>query len=387
MKIFVFEYVSAGGLGETPLLTEGYAMLKSICSNLSSAGHEVHTLLCPKIGKLGLRPPADKIETYFSLDDVKKILPHVDACIPIAPDNLLYDLTKMIEAKTSLIGCPSKSILSCSNKDETYRIVSKMSRYFEVPDYATLPLEVDPVLEYCNEIGFPVVIKPVDGAGCEGISVVDSKEGVPGAIKKVSDVSTAKKLIAQEFCEGEHMSCSIICSKSRVLPISMNSQRINISGSNISYLGGISPHPCVHQEGIFEESKTIAQKLELFGFVGMDLLLSGDKIYFMEINPRVTTSFIALSNVIQMGELLVGCLEDALPPSINLHGFGSVIIFPLKRSCVVEYEKILQIPEVISPPFSEEGKILASIKSSSLYGIVDEINALQKKLREIGAVC
>ncbi|MDD2778019.1 MAG: ATP-grasp domain-containing protein [Methanocellales archaeon] len=387
MKIFVFEYVSAGGLGETPLLTEGYAMLKSICGSLSSAGHEVHTLLCPKISKLGIRPPADKIETYFSLQDVEKILPHVDACIPIAPDNLLYDLTKMIEAKTSIIGCPSKSILSCSNKDETYRIISKMSRYFEVPDYAALPLEVYPVLEYCNEIGFPVVIKPVDGAGCEGISVVDSKEGLEGAIKKVSDVSMAKKLIAQKFCEGEPMSCSLICSQSRVLPISMNSQRIKISGSNISYLGGISPYPCAHQEEIFEESKAIAQKLELFGFVGMDLLVSGDRIYFMEINPRVTTSFIALSNVMQMGELLVDCLEDALPSSVNLNGFGSVAIFPLKRSCAVGYEKILQIPEVISPPFSEKCKVLASVKSSSLYGILDKINAVQKKLREIGAIC
>ena len=386
MKIFVFEYASAGVLGATPLLTEGYAMLKSVCSSLSAAGHEVHTFLFPEINELGIRPPADKIETYSSMHDTEKILSHVDACIPIAPDNLLYDLTRMIEAKTSLIGCPSKSILSCSNKDETYKIVSEISKYFDVPEYETLPLENDPVIEYCSEIGFPVVIKPVDGSGCEGINVIDSKEGIPDAIKKESDVSMAKKLIAQKFCEGEHMSCSIICSKSRVLPLSMNSQRIKISG-NISYQGGISPYPCVHKEEIFEESKNIAQKLELFGFAGIDLLVSGDKIYFMEINPRVTTSFIALSSVMRMGELLVSCVEDNLPSSVNLNGFGSVAIFPLKRGYDLEYKKILQIPEVISPPFSEEGTTLISVKSPSLYGIVDEINVVQKKLREIGLLC
>lgn len=386
MKIFVFEYASAGVLGETPLMTEGYAMLKSICSSLSSAGHEVHTLLCPKISKLGIRPPADKIETYSSMHDAKKILSHVDACIPIAPDNLLYDLTKMIEAKTSVIGCPSKSVLSCSNKDETYKIVSEISKYFEVPEYEVLPLKNDPVIEYCSEIGFPVVIKPVDGAGCEGISVLYSKEGIPAAVKKVSDVSMAKKLIAQKFCEGEHMSCSILCSTSRVLPLSINSQRIKISG-NISYLGGISPYPCEHKDEIFEESKNMARKLELFGFVGIDFLVSGNKIYFMEINPRITTSFIALSNVIQMGELLVSCVEDDLPSPVNLNGFGSVVIFPLKRAYDLEYKKILQIPEVISPPFSEEGSLLASVKSSSLYGIADEINVVQKKLREVGLLC
>lgn len=386
MKIFVFEYASAGVLGNTPLLTEGYAMLKSVCSSLSAAGHEVHTFLFPEITKVGIRPPADNIETYSSMHDAEKILSHVDACIPIAPDNLLYDLTRMIEAKTSLIGCPSKSILSCSNKDETYKIVSKISKYFDVPEYEILPLENDTVIEYCSEIGFPVVIKPVDGAGCEGISVIDSKEGIPDAIKKVSDISMAKKLIAQKFCEGEHMSCSIICSKSSVLPLSMNSQRIKISG-NISYLGGISPYPCVHKEEIFEESKNIAQKLELFGFAGIDLLVSGDKIYFMEINPRVTTSFIALSNVMRTGELLVSCVEDSLPSSVNLNGFGSVVIFPLKRGYDLEYKKILQIPEVISPPFSEEATTLISVKSPSLYGIVDEINVVQKKLRELGLLC
>jgi len=47
MKIFVFEYASAGLLGATPLLTEGYAMLKSVCRGLSAAGHEVHTFLFP----------------------------------------------------------------------------------------------------------------------------------------------------------------------------------------------------------------------------------------------------------------------------------------------------------------------------------------------------
>jgi hypothetical protein len=166
----------------------------------------------------------------------------------------------------------------------------------------------------------------------------------------------------------------------------MNSQRIKISG-NISYLGGISPYPCVHKEEIFEESQNIAQKLELFGFAGIDLLVSGDKIYFMEINPRITTSFIALSNVMRTGELLVSCVEDNLPSSINLDGFGSVLIFPLKGSYDLEYKKILQIPEVISPPFSEEGKVLISVKSPSLYGILDEINVVQKKLRELGLLC
>ena len=384
MKIFVFEYVSAGGLGDTRLLTEGYAMLKSVCGSLSAAGHEVYTLLCPRISKLGIRPPADKIETRSSPWDMEKILPHVDACIPIAPDDVLYDLTRMIETDTMLIGSPSKSVSSCSNKDVTYKFVSRMSRYFEVPEYESLPLEADPIIEYCNEMGFPVVIKPVDGTGCEGISVIESKEEIPDAVKKVSDVSMAKELIAQKFCEGEHMSCSIICSKSRVLPISMNSQRIRIS-SRISYLGGISPYPCVHKEEIFEESKRIVQKLGLFGFVGIDLVVSGDRIYFMEINPRVTTSFIALSNVTRTGELLIDCIEDRLPSAISLHGFGSVVIFPSKYA--IEYEKLLQIPEVISPPFSDDGKVLISVQSPSLSGITDEINVVQKKLRKVRLVC
>ncbi|MDI6889113.1 MAG: ATP-grasp domain-containing protein [Methanocellales archaeon] len=394
MKIFVFEYASAGGADKTHLLTEGYGMLRSVCDSLSSAGHEVHTLLDPRISKLGIKPPADKVEICSSPWEMERVLSHVDACVPIAPDSVLYDITKMIEAETSLIGCSPKSVSSCSNKNETYELVSNMAKHFDVPEYESLPLDVDAVMGYCDKIGFPVVIKPIDGAGCDGISMIGSNEKIPDAIKKVSEASKASELIVQKFCEGRHMSCSIICSKSHVLPVSINSQRIEIA-EKIRYLGGVSPHPSAHKEEIFEESRRIAKKLRLFGFVGIDLVVSRDKIFFMEINPRITTPFIALSGITQLGELLIDCLDDSLPSTINLRGFGAVAILPLKKGCAhIEYKKLQQIPRLISPPFpmgnrfiQDASKVLISVHDQSLSGIANEIDGVKKKLLKAGITC
>jgi len=394
VKIFVFEYASAGGADKTHLLTEGYGMLRSVCDSLSSAGHEVHTLLDSRISELGIRPPADKIEVCSSPWEMERALSHVDACVPIAPDSVLYDITRIIESETSLIGCSPKAVSSCSNKNETYELVSSMAKHFDVPEYRSLPLDADAVMGYCDEVGFPVVIKPIDGTGCDGISVIDSNEKIPDAVKRVSEVSGANELIVQKFCEGEHMSCSIICSKSHVLPISINSQRIEIA-DGIRYLGGISPYPSAYKEKIFEESRRIAQKLRLFGFVGMDFVVSGDGIFFMEINPRVTSPFIALSGITQPGELLVGCLDDSLPSTINLRGFGAVAILPLRKSCApIEYEKLQQIPGLISPPFpagnrfvQDGGGVLVSVHNQNLSGIANEVDGVKKKLLKAGITC
>lgn len=60
------------------------------------------------------------------------------------------------------------------------------------------------------------------------------------------------------------------------------------------------------------------------GYVGVDLLLdeAHEEIYILEINPRLTTSYVALRRLLNfnLGEAIIDAVNGELPAKIELEG-------------------------------------------------------------------
>jgi predicted ATP-grasp superfamily ATP-dependent carboligase len=286
MKILVAEYAVGAGIDEYML--EGRAMLGTLVRSFVACGHEV---LYPSAGTIidtGTAVKTDGFEkTLISLS--KKC----DAGLVIAPDELLGDLTEIIEENTTNLGCPSDSVRLCSDKLESTRKLAGEN----IP----VPLTIGE-----GEFNGDFVIKPRFGCASEGIQ--RSKKGV-----------LKDGFIATEFINGEHLSVSLIIGKTQLF-LTVNRQLIKI-GDTLSYEGGMVPYLCDREKEIVDIAKKTTNVLGCHGYVGVDIVLA-DKPYVVDVNPRPTTSLIGITRVMktQIGDLIIKSAFGELPKNIEVEG-------------------------------------------------------------------
>lgn len=137
----------------------------------------------------------------------------------------------------------------------------------------------------------PVIVKPVDGCGSQGVRLIRNAE-------ELASANTAAGLRVEEFVPGLAASVSVLCGAGGNYALPACEQRLSDDGC-FYYLGGRLP--------LAHELDQRARRLALraigalpatVGYVGVDLVLgaeadgSGDRV--IEINPRLTTSYVGL---------------------------------------------------------------------------------------------
>ncbi len=286
MKIMVAEYAVGAGVPE--FILEGRAMLGALLRSFIACGHEV---LYPSSGMVleaGTAVTAGRFENAL-----EKISKECDAGLVIAPDEMLGDLTQLVEENTINLGCPSHAVRLCADKLECTRVLEKEN----------IPV---PETKGSGEYNGDYVIKPRFGCACEGIH-----KSSAGILKE--------GFIATEFIKGEHLSASIITGKTQ-LPLTVNRQLIEMN-DEISYEGGIVPYYCDRNNEIIAVAKKTVKALGCRGYAGVDIVL-GDMPYVVDVNPRPTTSIIGISRVMkeEIADLMLRACFGELPDQVKVIG-------------------------------------------------------------------
>ena len=172
-----------------------------------------------------------------------------------------------------------------------------------------------------DDLGFPLIYKPVDGAGAFETYLVDS----PIALAERRRNSGGECML-QEFIEGEPLSASyLIDREGGAHLVSVGRQRIRIEAGTVRYRGGEIPYSgTVDLEPI---EAAIAAVPGLRGFIGVDFIADPrtGKSTVIEINPRATTSCVGLCARLPAGLLACAWLAACEGSSArNSHLFESV---------------------------------------------------------------
>jgi predicted ATP-grasp superfamily ATP-dependent carboligase len=369
LKVIVYEHISGGGYAGQPIppgvLSEGFGMLRSIVSDFKAAGHEVTVLLDARISKLNPPIAVDCAVPVFYPQEPKKFLVNVakinDAVYVVAPETgqTLQSLVELVEqtGKVSL-NCESGAIQKVADKTVLYEILNKNG----LPTPKALVLNVaDDLAEVKraieSKLSFPMVFKPMDGVSCGGLSVVKGDAQVEKAVAKIKSESVGKRFIIQEFVEGEAASVSLLSARGKALAISLNKQNVKIAMPETvsSYEGGTVPfnHP-LKQEAFAMAQKVVESFSGLRGYVGVDLVLTKDKPFVVDVNPRLTTSYVGLCKIanFNVAQALVNAvLKSELPAKPESHGFACFSKVETPKPTISAFQKAAQISEVISPPF------------------------------------
>ena len=302
MQIFLYEWITGGGLmdhhGPLPdsLLRQGKAMVEALAEDASRI-ESLNAVMLRDIRVHSLVGRGAEIIDIDSLaahhNEFDRLATESDLTIIIAPetDNILFELAQRAESLEARLVSPSSQVIKLAgNKQKT----AERLKAADVP----IPngLELQPEQRLPEEFTYPAVLKPVLGAGSEDTVVVNNHLDMPPAYAWPRRLET--------FVPGKAVSVAFLCSPSgNHLALPPTEQRLTSDG-HLHYLGGELPLP----RGLADRAAALASCaigiLEIpIGYVGVDLVLGNDpdgsQDFVIEINPRLSTSYIGLRHAVQ----------------------------------------------------------------------------------------
>jgi predicted ATP-grasp superfamily ATP-dependent carboligase len=301
MQVFVYEYCCAGRPGAAALQAEGRAMLAAVVEDLGRLpGVEAVTL-----------PPArpDTEERAFRM-----LARGADWSLVIAPecDGLLAERCRWVEEEGGrLLGPSSAAVWLTGDKLE-------LAHHLLARDVPT-----PPSLSWrgASPFAFPVVCKPRCGAGSQATFLVRDDSELSSCVDQARAEGWEGEMIVQPYVPGRAASVALLTGPGKRVALPAAEQLLSDDG-RFHYQGGRLALPADLNRRAQRLAGRAAAAVEgLCGYVGVDLVLGeaagggGDRV--LEINPRLTTSYVGLRALARfnLAEALLAAAAGApLPP-------------------------------------------------------------------------
>ena len=335
MRLLIFEWCCSGGLAGPDaggmidanddvdaLAREGRAMFHAIVADaLRDGGFEVMALvdeslpikLPPAVRRIVV-PHGGEIETLVATAR------GADATVVVAPETagVLAARVTSVRAVGGVVLAPSDPVIRlAADKQATIAALAAAG----VPVPAGRALAAGEAWPECFRL--PAVRKARESVGCVGLTVVRPGDPLPAA--------SAGATRLEALAEGAPVGVSCVMGPGRIWPLAAMRQRFS-PGPHPSYLGSDAVLEKLHQgRAALLAVRAIAAlvrcdpRVTQAGWVGVDMILGArddgldDRV--LEVNPRLTTSFVGLSSG-RSGSLVraivaaaAGCEVKALDPS------------------------------------------------------------------------
>ena len=312
MRIFVFEYVTGGGfLGRAlplELVQEGELIVYALLRDLTELdGVEIVTLRDSRLLPLDL--PVTVRTLYHSRELVRHLrrgLHECDAVWPIAPesDGELERLSRAVqEHRCTLIGSRPEAVALAASKLATIRRLAAHGIPV-VPSWSSAEVRAGAALPEP-----PWVVKPDDGVGCVGTHIVRGREEL---LAVLAEECTSADLVVQPYLVGTHASLSVVAGDASCQLLSCNSQRMVVVNDAFRLAGCVVNGVQSDRAGLEQLARAVAGAIPgLWGYFGIDLILTADGARVLEVNPRLTTSFAGVSRAlgVNVAAMVLGLLR------------------------------------------------------------------------------
>ncbi|MBS0208450.1 MAG: ATP-grasp domain-containing protein [Planctomycetes bacterium] len=307
MQILLFEYLTGGGLwldGDHPPSTswvaEGRAMLQAAAADFVAAGHAVTVLADAR------RETAIEFAQLIPVtsaavlrDRLAELAPRIDWCLVDAPETSgrLLAARQLVEsAGGRCLGSSPATITLAGDK----HLLAEHLRAKGVP--TTSGLRVPAGGAWPTGFPMPAVIKPCDGAGSMDVRLIRDR----GELSRIEPPGIDTRI--EVFQPGQAASIAFLCGPQGDVSLEPCAQNLRLASCGddwpgieqpFSYLGGSLPLPAP----LAARARTLGQRAVAtlpprLGYLGVDLILGsandGRDDVVVEVNPRLTTSYIGL---------------------------------------------------------------------------------------------
>ncbi len=305
MKIYLFEYVTGGGFAgralPVSLAREADLMVRTLAGELLELpGIQLRLSRDSRLPAVQGAEPFPCLPGEDLAAHVARGVAWADAVWPTAPETggVLEGLaaTVLHEGKL-LLGCRPEAIRVAASKRGTAQALARAG-VATIPAFGTG--------DTIPPLPGPWVVKPDDGAGCEGIRLLS------GWREARETIAGSDSLLAQPWVEGDPASLSLLCTPDGAHLLAANRQRIRLDRDRL-VLNGVQVNAFPGTSGSLGAlgGQVVRAIPGLWGYAGVDFIFTARGPVVVEVNPRLTTSYCGLRSAlgVNVAAAVLGLLE------------------------------------------------------------------------------
>lgn len=298
MTILVVEYITGGGLATeslpVELAREGEVIVNAKLKDLANRSLMLlrdwrlpAPAALPRCQAAELMPVRDFARAW------QAALAQAEMVWLTAPETggVLMELScQVLAAGKKLLGASPQAVRLAGDKLATLGILMQAGVEC-VPGWL--------IKDFTAQVPPPWVVKPRDGVGCEGAALV----------KDWGELACfPEDFLLQPWVAGEPMSLSVLFAGGEAVLLSVNRQVVQNREGGFALLGcevNVSPHLDGYLQALCQRIASAVPGL--WGYAGVDFIMTATGARVLEINPRLTLSYAGLSEALgrSVGEWIV----------------------------------------------------------------------------------
>jgi predicted ATP-grasp superfamily ATP-dependent carboligase len=330
MRIFLYEFTCSPvhDLHQAwqPLRAEGRAMLAALSADFKRVpGVEVITLP----SQTSPQPGADDDHLDGQEEAIFRRLARLaDYTLVVAPesDGILRTRCRWVEdAGGRLLGPSSVAVELAGDK----LALAEHLRGHGVPTPSTWAWR----LPGPPGLRFPAVWKPRDGTGSQATFLAATPQELAACAARARDEGWRGRAVVQPFAPGRPASVAFLIGPAATLALPPASQALSGDG-RFHYRGGTVPlPPALAERAVRVGRQAVGAVPGLRGYVGVDVVLGepadGSADWVIEVNPRLTTSYVGLRALAQgnLAEVMLRAVQGQPVPALPWRD-GAVHFYP-----------------------------------------------------------
>lgn len=277
-------------------------------------------------------------------------------------------LTKAVsDAGYKIIGTQPKDIDAAEDREVFDELLTTLD--LARPKGETV-FTIDEAIKVGERLGYPVLVRPSYVLGGQGMEIAYNETDLVEYMSIINAVEQEHPILVDKYVTGMEVEVDAISDgEDIIIPGVME----HIERAGVHSGDSISVYPPMHikpemMEQIVKVTKDLAIGLNTKGLINIQYIISNDKLYIIEVNPRSsrTVPFISKVTDIPMVQLALRC---ALGEKVKDLGYGvglakTADVYAVKVP-VFSSEKLPDLEISASPEMKSTGEVLGIAKTYS----------------------
>ncbi len=266
----------------------------------------------------------------------------------------------VVDAGYKILGTQLEDIDAAEDREVFDEVLEKLG--VSRPKGLTVFTE-DEAVEAAETLGYPVLVRPSYVLGGQGMEIAYTEKNIREYMRIIGRQKQEHPILIDKYMMGKEIEVDAIADGDDILipGIMEHIERAGVhSGDSISVYPTVSL-PQSRIDELIDVTTRLAKEMHVVGLMNFQYVISGDKLYVIEVNPRASRTVPYISKVTGVPVIQLA-MDVILGKKLRDLSFGTGMVPPRKlfavKVPVFSFEKLPQVEVSLGPEMKSTGEVL-----------------------------
>jgi carbamoyl-phosphate synthase large subunit len=267
---------------------------------------------------------------------------------------------KLLKKGVQILGTSVES----TNVAEDRKLFERLLRELKIPQpEGAAVTSIEEAIKTAERIGYPVLVRPSYVIGGRGMQIVQDEAELISYVKDATAISSEHPILIDQYIQGKEVEVDAISDGNDII-IPGIMEHIERTGVHSGDSFCVYPSQTLSQDVIdimVSYTKKIARALQVKGLMNIQFIVSNEKVFIIEVNPRASRTVPILSKITKIPMIDIA-VKVILGEKIDELGYGMDLLphtnLIAVKAPVFSFQKLNDVDVALGPEMKSTGEVL-----------------------------